>query len=708
VGAESTFGYKASTYTALGGLSGSGIRATVFGSKATNAWVVNFSAKVGKAYSTNPTAHIAMAMYEADGSTTTDLVGQSNGTVAITATMVNAASGAVVSKKPLLPFKRHANQAYSLAIRADGNHFNFAMDASGARLAFDSGASFPDPLTPSSNNPNGRLGTWATEITNTAPKAPSGVLPAENSTTPDDTPTLEADFRDDEEVLPGYALGQGDVVSKYQFKILSEDGLTVLRDSTVLTASAPQKAARRVSWTVPTALPGGTYQAWCRVYDDFNTTSPIKTWLFTIAGGGVALPEVNPVDLSTDEANVAKTSAPGVKITWDHEDALGMKSYELRVVQQSTGAVIRTFSDTDHVVADGASWTLTGASLFPSPWAVLTRGEMYRFEARGVDADDIQTGWSSSPWFWVNSLPWTPTGLLPVTGTTVTAIPTLSFYASDADDDSSSLDPVLRVREFGGSYVEIVSGFSYLGSGRWSYLPSSSVVTHNDTWEWQVSAIDRHGEQGSFSSWVSFNLVDPPAITDIYPDDDDTVIVMNPTVIATVDRTVTSYLVRIYDTQGVEIATSGLIASSSISWEVPVGKLKNNTTYTMSLLVNTSDGLSTTVTTTWMVDYPDRQGVLGFVAQRAQGPFEPTPQQGSIVDISWEPLPETPGTTMAISFIMGTLDGESTSGDIVASSTGSFVTSETADPVIYGFGEGEFGEGGFGTGSFGDDDFGGS
>ena len=680
MGAEATFGYKASTYTALGGLTGTGIRATVFGSKANNGWIVNFSAKVGKAYAANPTAQIGFAIYKASGSTTTDLVGQSNGTASITALMVNSSGGAVSSKKPLLPIKRYANQAYSLAIRATANHFNYGMDASGARLAFDSGASFPNPLSPTSNNPNGRLGTWATEITNTPPKAPSNVLPAENSTTPDDTPTLEADFRDDEEVLVGYVLGNADKVSKYQFKVLSEDGLTVVRDSGVLTASGAQQTARRVTWTVPTAVPGGTYLGWCRVYDDFNEPSPIKTWAFTVAGGGVALPEVNPVDLSTVEANVSKTTTPGVKITWTHEDALATKSYELRIVQRSNGAVVRTFEDTDHVAASGTSWTLTGASLFPSPWAALTRGVEYRYEARGVDSADVEMGWSTSPWFLVDALPITPWDFSPVTGKTVVDIPTIAFSVTDPDDASASLRPVLRIREFGGSYAEITTGFSYLGNARWSYLPTSAVVTHNDTWEWQVSAIDPHDEQGPFSSWISFNLVDPPAITGIYPPEAGTVTVMDPTVVATVDRTVSSYLARIVNQDGIEVATSGLVSSGTISWTVPVGKLKNNTTYSLILTVNTSDGLTTTVTTTWLVDYPDRHGVTGFTAFRSQGPFEPTIEQGSVVEIEWEALPETSPVVLVLS-PMGTMVGEKATGAFTATTTGGYVTSTTADPT---------------------------
>jgi hypothetical protein len=55
-----------------------------------------------------------------------------------------------------------------------------------------------------------------------------------------------------------------------------------------------------------------------------------------------------------------------------------------------------------------------------------------------------------------------------------------------------------------------------------------------------------------------------------------------------------------------------------------------------------------------------------------------------------------PNPTVLVLYLDGDLEGDTPSGPVTATTDGSFVTSETADSTVYGFGEGGFGDEPFG------------
>jgi hypothetical protein len=663
MGDNATYGYKASTYVAVGGVTTNQMRASVIEPTKYNAWIYLFTSRVGKAYSSNPTAQVDHAIYKASGVNATDFVGEGGTPANVTALMVNAKGGVDVSTKPSAPIMRHANQAYALVIRSNSNHFNFGMNASGQRMGFRTNASFPDPYGATSNNPNGRIGIWASEVKNTPPHKPSNVLPAEDTTTPDATPDMAADFRDDEESLPGFAIGTADRVKKYQFKILDSVGV-VAKNSGVLTADSTMRSNRRVTWTPTGDLTGGDYTGWCQLYDEFEEKSEVKTWSFSIAATRVVV-GIDPAHIDIAEPLRTVTDGPGLAIEWhDDSGSASMTNFQVRVRDEETGNIIRDPQSYAYALADGASGIISRASMFyVGGWDDLALGKRYRYEVQGFDGTSW-SGWNAGPWFIVNFPPYAPSSLSPANGRGSTTIPALSAYFADADDESEVLTPEFYVREAGdpGSGVMVAATPYYLGNGRWGAQPDSSEIDHKGDWEWRARAQDPVGEFGSYQFWASFSYVDPPDIVITAPDPvGSDVTTSTPTATWTVDRTQVAYRVRTYKLAwssylvGKIIESLGgptyvlpdpiddtaYVQSSSGTYTWPGNLLVNDTDYLFELSIRTSDSLETVVPWGFQVDFVERPALTGFVGEAVQGPYEPSAAWASTIELNWDALPET-------------------------------------------------------------------
>ncbi len=632
MGVAAVFGRKTTTDVGIGNLVIGNQRGTIFGSKTYNSWIIKFGGRFGKKQSGDASGWVEFAIYKASGTTVTNFVGKSNGTVQVTGVMQSGSGGSQYTKPPLVPIQRWANQVYSLHIRGDAGNFNHGQDHSGARMHRNVGFAYPDPYNADSNDPEGNISTWADEITNTKPKTPTNVTPGEDAFVVSTLPEMGCDFRDDEEVLTGFTLGQADKVKKYQFKILNEAGTTVLKDSTILTATGAQQTARRVTWT-PTGgvLAAGRYQAQAVVYDMFDEPSPTKTWYFTINSGGnitVHYPDVTRV---SNDPLVTVYTNPNVRITWAHDQGFSTASFEQQIRQESTGLIVRSGAVTTQVIANGA----VVDKGYPGSFTALTPGYRYRHEVRATDSSGATTGYFIAPWIHVNAPPGVPSSRNPTAGKTITAAPALSATFADLDDAADTLLPEISIWKEGLSAVTISSAsFTYQGNGIWA-TSSGNIVTSNGLWNWQIRAADKWGTYGPWSSTQTFNLASAPVRTLLVPADGSTITSPTPTLSATIDRVISSWSITL-TAAGVAQYTTGVVVNGTISHTVAAGSLRNKKWYTMKMIVNTSDGLTTEYLSTFYLEYIPEPILAGYSAVPSPGNFEPTADQFSEVTMRWD------------------------------------------------------------------------
>src|SRR5690606_24708630 len=163
----------------------------------------------------------------------------------------------------------------------------------------------------------------------------------------DSTPTIGASFRDPDEILPGYSLGQCDKMSAYRLEVLNQAKTSRLFDTGKVTADSSHQTARRAEATSQ-ALEAGGYVALAAPWDQFDVPSPQAEWTFTVnAGGTVADIEWEPAAIAGEANDVAVTTRDGspdqpiqVGFTWTHSSALSANRFAARLVNQN-GAVIR-------------------------------------------------------------------------------------------------------------------------------------------------------------------------------------------------------------------------------------------------------------------------------------------------------------------------------------------------------------------------------
>jgi len=614
------------------------IRGSIYGSTPYHSWVVGFGIRAGKPSSGSANGWVQQALYKAT-TVLTDLVGATDGTVQVAAVMATTdrTGGADYRNLPTAPLMWQANQRYGIAARSDAGTLTFGQDNSGWVMHKRTGAAWPTPFAAVSNDPEGKMSQWVELIQNTAPKLPSNVFPTDGGYVTSGSPTIAADFRDDEEVLPGFALGEGDKLGKYHVRILNQAKTSVLKDSGVTVATGTMQTNRRATWAVPsTALAAGTYVAQVTLYDRFDAPSPVREWTFSVNAGGSLDVDIAAANIRNDSPLITLSSTPNLTATWEHDGGLDLVATYAQVRQQSTDTIVRGPALIAQTATDGQTFTTT--TIFGDEgWASLPRGLWYRFEVQGIDSAIGNTPYTPSRWFRVDAIPNTATDLLPAVGVAVAAIPVLSGRFTDPDDDSSTILPVFNVRVSGdpgnGAAVPAVS---YLGNGRWGATPTSAAVTGNGTWEWRAASVDPWGSSSFATAWQSFVKVDPPVIAITSPatpgEDFPT---GTPTLTWTVDRTQSAYRVQLYSGLTTLAYDSGTVSSGAGSHPIPAATLRNDTNYTLFLSITTSDGLVSQVIRDFSINYVPLPAVTRMTAVMSAGDFEPAGQE-SEVTIAWD------------------------------------------------------------------------
>jgi hypothetical protein len=383
------------------------LRGTTFAGRSKPYWIVRLGGRVGK-WTSSP-ATLRFGAYLANVSTWQPAaLAVQTGTVSVTV-LGNAATGNAGGANYELPVTAPvliaASQPLTLSALGTGASWWHGQDNSGATMHERSGlSSLPNPFG-GSPRPEGTMSLWAIAFENTNPTIPTGTLePAPGTTTIDPTPTIAFDFRDAEEVLEGFSLGQGDYLKKYQVQLYA--GATKVYDSGLVTASSAQRTARRVSVTIPSDIDPGLYKPRVQVWDAADAPSGWKEWTFTRVGAG-SLVLTSPSGRINDQS-------PDIAWSYSHAEDLAMDRMIARITTPA-GAVVRSDFDFDFTV-DPVDPS-TGTMLFADTgWADLPAGNDYLVQARAVDTDAQPSPWSNALAFHVNAAPMEPTSLLPAAG----------------------------------------------------------------------------------------------------------------------------------------------------------------------------------------------------------------------------------------------------------------------------------------------------
>lgn len=631
------FGRKPSGNDAgIGDVGAGAMRASIMGSLTGHFWIINFGGRVGRR-SASGTPTIEYAIYEASsGGVVGARLGVSGTTTAPTI-MEDNASGADVVKKPAAPIIGVANQPYALAIRANGGGAAavHGQDNSGwvMHQRYGIGSSYPTPFAATQVDNQGKESLWVEYILNRRPKTPSNPLPVAGSTIAQTLPPMAVDFRDDDEVLTGFSLGQCDKLKSYSFEIWNSSKTTRIKSSGKQNADGTMQTNRRATWT-PTgaALTPGTYVARAIVYDLTDSPSDTAEWTFVVNAGGA----FSSVDLAAGSyvsgSSVTLATSPGFTATWSHLDSYSTATVTARIVDAS-GGIVRTAATISRTIANGASSSFTFADF---SWSALPKGQVARIQIQATDTASGTSGWASSPLFTVNADPTVTALVSPGSGAASTTRPKLVVDFADGNDADASLTTTVAVRASGdtGSGTTVATKSFNSTTGYWEFFPNATNMPAVGNFEWRAMATDPWGVSSAWSSWRAISFVNPPAVTLTAPTG--TITTGTPTITFTVDRAMTSFQ-AVISTGGVQIFDSGLVTSSVGNQPVPPGRLRNATTYSLSLTVNTTDGLSVTNTYSFLVSYTQPAAVSNLSVTKVAGSFEGTdPTNWSLARIAWD------------------------------------------------------------------------
>lgn len=601
-------------------------RGSIMGRPALNGRVYLLAGRLGRyesAAGSNPL--IRLAIYGTTGGTTVGNILGQTAAFTVSAFMRSSDTGADYLVKPTAPIKVYSAQTYALAALGTGYAWSHGQDNSGHTMHERGGlAALPSPFGSTNTRPEGKMSLWAMIQANRKPLAPSGLSPTPGSYTSDSTPTLACDFRDPDETLPGYDIGEADKVSAWRFEVWNTALTTRLRDSGKVPATAAQQTARRVSWDVPTALPAASYIARATVWDDMDSPSVAKDWAFQVnAGGALSNPVIEPADTYGEKPTGEEVTGPNPRMsaTYGHAGALSGTHYQM-VVWNSAGTIVQgPTADIALAVAPGAVVTQSpiGAGL-----AALTAAQKYTLGMRVKDSGGLYTPWAKTPLLQVNAAPTAPGSMLPAPNATFQSPPELSVISGDPSDDKSRLTTTFYVRAQGDLGAGVAIPSSYSGD-RHRAQTTTAQLTAKGIWEWQARSQDEWGALGPLTAWQAFTYADPPVVTITSPAEGATIATGTPSVDFTSSVAMSTSRLQIRDVDtGAIVHDSGDIATAGTggSRSVPAAVLRANRTYDLIIDVTSTVGLVGTESNRVTLVYPAVAALASLTAEQYAGPYE--------------------------------------------------------------------------------------
>lgn len=540
------------------------------------------------------------------------------------------------------------------------------------RRTVPSGPTPQDPFgTTSTNSELGWIAVWIDYSVNVPPDVPTSTTPSNGASVATLTPTFAGNFRDDNEVLPnGLA---GDALGMVQIQVADDvSGLNLIW-STTYTASDTERLNRRfeavyAGATLSNDIP---YYWRCRVADRFgawgpwsNTVNIGQAWdTFTVGSGYI-------VTTSGTPTGKQETQSPGPFTgAWQHSGGLNATQLALRIVDESSGVVVR---ETGYAalggagVAPGGTLSKAFGSLTPLEW-----GGRYAYQLRAKDAASVETNWSSPRSFHINAVPTIPIVVSPLNGGVSSTRPELIVQSTDADpDDLPGAGHVVsaRIKDSGGTVLFTRTMTYDAPTQTFRYQTTSTDLASSGTYRFDFYAYDgtvySSGNTvlgaGALSTEITFTYSSGPVITHTSPVNNATVATNIPWYNWSVTDQVRKRI-RVFDADtDVMVYDSGEVTNSDTSFRQPAGYIENGGTYYRIIDVwNSSNQQGTSSPAFFTVDYTDASTLANFVASGHRARHDVTP---TAVLLSWDKTEYTAGQFQ--SYVIARRASEDTEFDV--------------------------------------------
>lgn len=517
-------------------------------------------------------------------------------------------------------------KSYSLGISTGGPGVNHGMIAAASISATDE--SFYDkacaagwyPTNPvgGSESNQGHMSVCVVGYTNTAPSKPSALSPSGSIADGDLTPQMQSTFDDAEELLPGGIAW--DYVTSVRIQVQTSNGASTKWDHTY-TANSTERANDRTNITYAgQALTAGTTYRWRILHTDRAGAQTWSDWVtFNINPGGTVATPTAPTGKQT-------TLTPsGATAKWTHAGGLSMNAAIARLYNDS-GQLMDTSGTITKSATNGGTFTLTWAEMgFPS----LVQGEGYSVEIKGRDTGSVWSPYSGKKSFTVNATPLTPSGLSP--SGTVTSLPKLSGKTSDPDNTTSTLTMTVEITRANDTVV--TRTVPYVSGTTFSYQTTTTDLPAPQTFSYRMKASD-----GSFTSaWSSPVTViygTGPAVTITSPADNAVLTTSTPTITWTAAGQVQRIVVVSDLEDGSVVHSSGYGTTTSQTYTIPAGILRNDKSYEVVVGVTNAvplQGVASPLTFSLSFVPPDP--ITGFVAYPIQVGSDLIP---SAIEMDWD------------------------------------------------------------------------
>jgi hypothetical protein len=359
--------------------------------------------------------------------------------------------------------------------------------------------------------------------------------------------------------------------------------------SEVFLASDAEKTAAAFSrpYTGSNDLPSGTgpYSWMAKVMDESGAESPWSApRTFTINAGGQVSTEAVAEPAAKIDGDPAALNWQG---QWFHPTALQANQARVRLLINGTefkvGATV-AIGPINSSSLPGTLFTIAAAS---AGIGVLEPGT-YEWQIQAKATDGQWSPWSDPRVVVINSPPTVPANLKPTNGEVLTQRPLAEWNVTDPDSDDVygvDDDSELLLTRPNGTSVTIITNNYNTGTGKAFHQFTSGEVLDavRGVYRWKVRGRDSSAGARGIGQWSqehAFEYVEGPQVTISSPAEAATVTTSVPTLTWVTTGGQERFRVRAY-LQDAEHAfkSSGEIAGSANSWQIPVGWFQNENNY---------------------------------------------------------------------------------------------------------------------------------
>lgn len=632
-----------------------------------NMWAVNFRGRVGSVpFATKPdfrfvaweanSSHIPVttAAYSEERNASADLVSGSTGalvTVPVDETLNNSPTSDAVML--------WSGKSYSLGIQNDdadirvGMIFANSLPGKYTKDLYQRQTLKNDTVPDSTfgsyflSSNEGHFTIWMEGYLNEAPRVPVDRTPSGTISSP--SPTFTSTFRDRNGVwgTSNGGFDTGDKLKRYRIQVRRKSDRVSMWSPAAFSATTAEANGNYTSkaYGGSTLTLGTAYEWRIQHQDMFEEWGDWSDWLeFTPAQAGYVF--TNASSPSGKQEAVSGITFGG---SWTHQGSLSTNAVQVRLkeggtVVQTSGVISKTVASS---VSPGTAFTVTWSD---TAFADLDWGHSYTYEIRARDSNNVWSDWSDGRAFHTNSVPMTPSNLVPSNGATSTSYPLLRCNASDADADDAGANLTVKAIITRPNLSTATVTMSYVG-GEYQYQTTGTEIDATGTYSWVAYSYDGTVYSGGTtvendaetSSAGTFTYATGPTVTITSPTESESVDSISPTIEWTVaGGTQVKYRIWIrYADTGDTVLDTGLISGSDDSYEVPLGYLVNETEYV--LVVEVEDGTALqglSLDRTFEVDYPPVPALTNFQANPVQVTTDPVPSAIRLTwDASIEPAP---------------------------------------------------------------------